>query len=139
MTPEEKNGKSRLEKLINSGKETVYPDDEDIQHLIKVLLEIKPARQTGFGPEAISWVEIKAFCSLTGLDLDPWSAEAIFQASQIFSSSLEKYNEKRIEAPVPFLKRSVNVDSEIRSIFGSFKRARSRNKKQSLTVPKRQR
>lgn len=45
-------------------------------------------RSGGFGPEPVSWSEIKAWAEMTDTMIEPWEAKAIMDASRAYVRQL---------------------------------------------------
>lgn len=60
------------------------PKIEYGQYLLDYAFEIGPSRSSGQGPLTIEWVDIKAWCELTGVILDLWELLVIREISKAF-------------------------------------------------------
>lgn len=57
----------------------------EMRYLWRTFLSLHRARgSNGFGPNAITWSEMDAYCRLTGTALDPWEVEAIRALDEAF-------------------------------------------------------
>lgn len=54
------------------------------QYLLDYAFEIGPSKSTGNGPMVIDWVDISAWCQLTGVKLDLWELLVVREISKAF-------------------------------------------------------
>lgn len=71
---------SRLEKMKRAGVTPVMPPNP-LPHIVDRLIEMGVTESAGMGEGRLSWREIDAWCSRTGIDLDPWEARLIRRLS----------------------------------------------------------
>ena len=76
-----------------------FPDVEPFGYIIEVLSRIGVALNSGNGVHGLTWQEISAFVSMTGLSLTSWESDTIKRLSALYASSVLKYDNQNIPAP----------------------------------------
>lgn len=74
---------TRREKMRRDGISPKMPPNP-VPHIVDRLIEIGLTGSTGMGPAPLSWHEIAAWQSLTGVTLDPWEARLIRSLSTTY-------------------------------------------------------
>lgn len=80
----------------------------------------------GMGPSPISWVEIQAWMSATGLELSTWEVTVIKELSEAYVSELSLATDLKRPAPYTVADDSLDreeVQNKILDVFRAFKRA----------------
>ena len=94
---------SRIERLRTDHKDVDYEPDMpqiDAPHIIGYLYEIGPTMSTGMGLTPISFEEILAWQSLTGIELDPWETRILRRLSYDYLS--ESHKAEKADYPAPW-------------------------------------
>ena len=92
------------ELLHHLKSELTYPPPAG-QRVWEWFWELDKGRQTGFGPNAISWSDLKAWQQLTGARPEPWEVVAMYQMG-IYRSDPDYDPKVKVieEEPVSFIK-----------------------------------
>ncbi len=95
---------SRLERLRSmSGDPDYHPDMPDpgaASHVLAILLEIGPASSSGMGVVPISHLELAAWQSNIGVELNAWEARTLIRLSREYVS--ESRSAEKPDAPAPW-------------------------------------
>ena len=110
-----------------AGEETNLP--YVLAHIWTYLLEVGPSNSNGMGPVEISFVEIQAWLSCTGVKLSRWEISLLRQCSKVWISA--QYEAKKPNAIPPWNSSpSPEAMAERRKFVAkSFKRMGRKNKK----------
>lgn len=94
ITPE-KQEKSRYERFIDDGIGFNLPEMK-CSYLFEYLLKIGAISYSG---KPLSWQDLDAWVNLTGIQLNVWELEVIYQASAIYANQMQL--SKKVDAPMP--------------------------------------
>lgn len=75
------------------------PDLEEEYYLVELWREIGMFQHGASGAIPLEWGEIKAYCDLTGVCLDPWEATTIRDLSKSYVSMLYQAREPNCKPP----------------------------------------
>lgn len=67
--------------------------------LVEWLYEIGPIVYTGMGAQPIGWADIQAWQSVTGLELEPYEAEAVISLSLAYVDQSNRSKDKNCPSP----------------------------------------
>jgi hypothetical protein len=108
---------SRLEQYEADGTEIKWPE-VTLQYLIDYFFECGACLSTGMGNVPITWQELKAWQDQTGIELQPWEARILKQASRAYVTQAQESTKPNCPPPG----RVVEADplkqaQKIKSIF----------------------
>jgi hypothetical protein len=86
-----------------------------LRHLVGWLFEVGPVGSTGMGPVAVSFQEIAAWCSLTGVRLTSWEARMLRQLSHEYLSECHAAEEPLRAAPWRSAELAASASAGLRS------------------------
>lgn len=98
----------------------------DGAYLVGYLFDAGPLVSTGQGSAALSWRDLAAWQSNTGIELQPWEARIVRALSMGYFNSSIAANHPDCPAPYaeqPAPDQRAHVANTLRSIFGSLKKA----------------
>lgn len=85
------------------------PEIEFGQYLLDYAFEIGPSKSSGQGPVIIEWVDIEAWCILTGVRLDLWELLVLREISKAFVS--QYYLSEGAIIPSPYQPEDFDKDT----------------------------
>jgi hypothetical protein len=105
---------SRLERLKKNGVTPPMPPNP-APHIFDRLIEIGLTEAAGMGAAPISWREIDAWCSRTGIDLDPWEARLIRSLSTAYIAEGHRAEAETCPPPwrAPVTEREIQVEIDV--------------------------
>tara|TARA_Y100000310_G_scaffold324866_2_gene387346 strand:- start:12844 stop:13155 length:312 start_codon:yes stop_codon:yes gene_type:complete len=80
----EYSGKSRMAQVIAGRRKARLPSINKGRHLIEYFSELGYVENNGMGFQPISFKELQAFSSLSGVDLDPLEVEVLRRMSKAY-------------------------------------------------------
>lgn len=93
--------------------------------LIDTLLNIGVCESHGYGPVALTWVNLSAWCHMTGESLLGWESEVLVNWSRDFVSEFESSDDKDRPAPwVPEVVDRVKIANNVGSLLRNLSRRR---------------
>lgn len=118
-TPE-KQEKSRIEQYLQHQIEPYLPDLDEAQYLANYLEEIGACHSNGMGLEPLRWTDIKAWCELSGTDLDYWECQLIRDMSYAYTAELSHATDPKRLAPC-VESHAGDVDARLKMALRSLK------------------
>jgi hypothetical protein len=114
---------TRLETLRAQDAQPDIPAAGPGAYLVDYLFDAGPLVSTGQGSAALSWRDMAAWQSGTGIELQPWEARIVRALSHVYLSS--SIAAKHPDCPAPYAEapapdQRTRVANTIRSIFGGF-------------------
>lgn len=111
---------SRIETMRRAGVTPPMPPNR-APHIIARLMEIGINEAAGMGVVPISWREMDAWCSRTGVDLDPWEARLIRRLSAAYVAEGRAAESEAAPPPwrAPVTKREIETEfDQLSAVLG---------------------
>ena len=111
------------------------PVPAELRYLLDWLMDAGPALPGMSGPVPLTWVELQAWATLTGVPLRPWEAQTLRRLSSEYASTLITAEAPDCPAPAEeheqldadaLTARRAHVDAQIKHFFGGLKSAAKR-------------
>ena len=115
--------RSRLQKILDEGREPAYPDPGDAEYLLSYWYDVGMVQPGGMSAHRLSSAELVAWQQTTGLELTPWEFQTLRSMSVAYlsqasaseaSDCLPPYGTAATEVP-----RAL-VDKKLRNAFAAF-------------------
>jgi hypothetical protein len=103
---------TRLQTLQASGQSPDMPLPCVADHLVEYLLDAGPVSSAGMGAAPLSHVEIAAWQSNTGIELNAWEASTLRRLSIEYVAQAEQA--KDADCPQPYLPAQIDSDRRTR-------------------------
>lgn len=91
--------RSRLQILLELDGTPSFPNISDCEYVASLFDEMGGLVQSGMGIAPMSWQEIQAWSSLTGLELDPWEVITLKELSKEYCAMINECDDKNVFAP----------------------------------------
>lgn len=132
-------GETRLEERNRKGLDSPLPPiDREAAYLLSYLLEVGPVTSSGMGSSALTFVELQAWQTQAGLDLQPWEVTTLRHLSRVYAAESSRAASPAAQ-PLWIPEIEVNrkaVDEGLRAIFRGLmaqQRAEAEAKKAAAT------
>ncbi len=72
-------------------------------YIVGLLNEVGPATSNGMGIQGVSWLELKSWEHLVGIELESWQASLLYRLSKVYANEYSRSNGEDTDAPyIPY-------------------------------------